>query len=66
MMQLVDPDIDPDEVFTTSADDTLDEDGIADDEAAGGGGGTLEGIQGALIDCQKMAPLLHSPKCPLF
>ena len=39
VMQLVDPNIDPDAVFTTSADDTLDEDGLADDEP----GGTLEG-----------------------
>ena len=33
-MQLIDPDIDPEAVFATSAaaDDTLDEDGLADDD----------------------------------
>ena len=44
-MQLIDPEIDPQAVFATAADDTLDEDGLADDDEPGGGGsGGLVGI----------------------
>ena len=44
-MQLIDPDIDPEAVFATSAaaDDTLDEDGLADEDDQAGGQG-LAGI----------------------
>ena len=41
-MQLMDPDIDPQAVFATSADDTLDEDGLADDDETGGLVGILD------------------------
>ena len=45
-MQLIDPDIDPEAVFATSAaaDDTLDEDGLAADEDDQAGGQGLAGI----------------------